>query len=112
MRSTSHGGQFPFGAVQQAEGDLQFVHGIGAGFIHARRLAGGADEHARKQIRQRRMIQPVAEHALQQIRTAQERAVGRRRAAQHQMIAAAGAGVAAIEHEFLGAQPASAAPAS
>ena len=51
------------------------------------------------------MIQPIADHAAQQIGPAQERAVGRRRAAQHEMIAAAGAGVPAVQHEFLGAQP-------
>ena len=50
------------------------------------------------------MIQPVAEHAAQQIGTAQERTVGRSGRAQHEMIAAAGAAVAPVEHEFLGAQ--------
>ncbi len=35
---------------------------------------------------------------------AQERRVGRRRAAEHEVIAAAGAGVAAVDHELLGDQ--------
>ena len=51
-------------------------------------------------------LTPVADQAAQQIGPAQERAVGRRRAAQHHVVAAAGAGVAAVEHELLGAQAA------
>ncbi len=41
----------------------------------------------------------------EQIRAAQERAVGGRGAAEHDVVAAAGAGVAAVDHEFLGAEP-------
>ena len=52
------------------------------------------------------MVVPVGHQAAQQIGPAQERAVGRRRAAEHDVIAAAGAGVSAVEHEFFGAQPA------
>ena len=88
--------------------DLEFVDRVGARLVHARRLAGRADEHAGEQIRQRRMIQPVADEALEQIGAPQERAVGRRRAAEHDVVAAAGAGVPAVEHELLGAQPAEA----
>ena len=105
MRSTSQGGQFIRSALEQAESDLQFVDRIGARLVHARSLAGGSDEHARKQVRQRRMIQPVPDHALQQIRTPQERTIGGVRAAQHDVIAAAGAGMAAVEHELFRAQP-------
>ena len=50
------------------------------------------------------MVLPIGDQALQQIGTAQERTVGRRlRRAHHNMIAAAGAGMAAVEQEFLGA---------
>ena len=51
------------------------------------------------------MVVPVAEQAAQQVGPAQERAVGRRRAAEDDVVAAAGAGVPAVEHELLGAQP-------
>ena len=51
------------------------------------------------------MILPVGDQAAQQIGPAQERAVGRRRAAEHDVVAAAGAGVPAVEHELLGAEP-------
>ncbi len=34
-----------------AHGDLEFVDGITPSFIHSRRLAGGPNEPARKQIR-------------------------------------------------------------
>ena len=51
------------------------------------------------------MVQPVADQAAQQIGAAQHRRVGGRRAADHDVIAAASAGVAAVEHELLGAEP-------
>ena len=47
--------------IELLERDLQLVDGVGAGFVHARRLARGADEHAGEQIRQRRVIEPVAD---------------------------------------------------
>ena len=50
------------------------------------------------------MIQPVSDHALEQIGTAEQRAVAGRRAAQHDVIASSGARVPAIDHEFLRAQ--------
>ena len=59
-----------------------------------------------EQVRQRRMVVPVADQAAQQVGPAQKRTVGRRRAAEHDVVAAAGAGVPAVEHELLGAQPA------
>ena len=48
---------------------------------------------------------PVQHQALQQIGTAQERRIRRRAAADHDMIAAAGAGVAAVDQEAVGAEP-------
>ena len=87
------------------ERDLQLVERIVARLVHARMLARRADEQAREQVRQRRVVVPVAEQAAQQIGPPQERAVGRRRTAEDDVIAAAGAGVAAVEHELLGAEP-------
>ena len=51
------------------------------------------------------MVLPIGDDAAQQIRAAQERAVGGLAGAEHDMVAAAGAGVAAVDHEFLGAEP-------
>ena len=50
------------------------------------------------------MVVPVADQASQQIGSSQERAVVGRGAAQHEVIAAAGAGVATVQHEFFGRQ--------
>ncbi len=47
---------------------------------------------------------PIADQAAQQVGTPQKRRITRRRAAQHEVVAAAGTGVAAIDHEFLGGQ--------
>ena len=88
-----------------AEGDLQFVERVVARLVDARRLAGRADEQAGEEIGQRRVVLPVADQAAQQVGPAQERAVGRRGAAEHDVVAAAGADMAAVEHEFFGAEP-------
>ena len=85
--------------------DLQLVEAVVAGLVEARRLAGRADEQAGEQIGQRRMALPLQHQALQQVGTAQERAVVGRRAADHDVVAAAGAGVAAVDHELVGAEP-------
>ena len=47
---------------------------------------------------------PVEHKAFQEVGPAQKRAVGRCRTADHHMVAAAGAGVAAIDHELVAAQ--------
>ncbi len=86
------------------ERDFEFVQPLDAAFVDARRLAGGADEHAGEQIRQRRVVLPVGDQAGQHIGAAQEGAVGRRRTAEGDVVAAAGAGVAAVEHELLGGE--------
>ena len=49
---------------------------------------------------------PVTDQAAQQIGPAQERAVLRSGAADHHVVAAAGAGVLPVQHEFLRAQTA------
>ena len=51
------------------------------------------------------MIEPVGDQAAQQVGAPQDRAVGRRRAAQDDVVAAAGAGMSAVQHELLGAEP-------
>ena len=48
---------------------------------------------------------PVADERFEQIRPAEEGGIGRRGPADDDVITAAGAGVAAIHHEFLRAQP-------
>ena len=50
------------------------------------------------------MTLPIEQQALEQIGPAQERAVGGIAAAEHDVIAAAGAGVAAVDHELVGAE--------
>ena len=50
------------------------------------------------------MVLPIGDDARQQVGPAQERAVGRRHAAEHDVIAAAGADMAAVQPEFLGSQ--------
>ena len=91
-------------ARQLLERDLQLVQAIVARFVHARRLAGRSDEGPRKQVRQRRVVLPVRHQASQQVGPAQQRAVGGRRAAERDVVAASGSGMAAVEHEFFGAQ--------
>ena len=61
-----------------------------------------ADEEAREQIRQRGVVVPVSDQAAQQVGPAQDRALGRSRAAEHHVIAATGTGMATVEHELLG----------
>ncbi len=51
------------------------------------------------------MSLPIENKAFEKIGPAQERTIGGRAAADHHMIAAAGAGMAAIDHEFVGAEP-------
>ena len=92
-------------ALQFGEGDLDLVDRVVARFVDPRRLAGGADEQAREQVAQRRVVVPVAHHAGQQVGPAQEGGVGHRGATEHEVVAPTGAGVAPVEHELLGRQP-------
>ena len=87
-----------------AQGDFQLVNLVVARFVHARGLAGGADEHAAEQIAQAGVVVPVQEQAGQERGAAQKRAVGGRGAAHDHVVAAAGAGVAAVGHELFGRQ--------
>src|SRR5688572_7802065 len=84
----------PCRPLERREGELELVDAVVAGLVDARRLASGTDEEAGKQVRERGAVDPVTDQAAQQIRTAQQRAVLRRGAAERQVVAAAGAGVA------------------
>jgi hypothetical protein len=86
------------------EGDLQFVERVSSSFIYPRMLAGRPDEESRKEIGKRRVILPEADQTAQQIGTPQECAVFRSEASDNYVIAAPGAGRAAIEEKFLGSQ--------
>ncbi len=86
------------------EGDLQLVERVGARLVHARALAGGADEHPREEIGKRRMILPIGDEALQHVRAAQHGAVRGGGPAERHVVAASGPGVAAVEHELLGSE--------
>ena len=92
------------GPRQLAKGQFEFVDRVVARLVHARRLAGRADEEAGEEIGQRRMVEPVADQAAQQVGPAQEGRVERRRRAEDEVVAAAGTGVAPVEHELLAAQ--------
>ncbi len=63
----------------------------------------GADEPAGEQVRQRRMTLPVGQHRHQQVGPAQQRRIRRGDAAEGDVVAAAGAAVAAVDVERLGA---------
>ena len=91
--------------IELLKGDFEFVEGVIASLIHARRLRGRADEKAAEDPAQRRMILPVGDERAEQIRTAQHGRIAGRVAANEDVVAAAGAGVASIHHELLGAEP-------
>ena len=86
------------------ERDLQLVEAFDARLVCPWRLAGGADEEPREQVAHGRVVLPEGHQTAQQVGPAQKRAVGRRGAAQGHVIAAAGAGMTAVQHEFLTAQ--------
>ncbi len=86
------------------EGDFQLVEAFVARLVDARRLAGGADEQAGEQVGECRVVLPVADQAHQQIGPSQAGRIGGRGRANRDVVAATGAGVAAVEHEFLGAE--------
>jgi hypothetical protein len=87
-----------------AEGGFDFVHRIVTCFIDARCLAGRADEHAGEQVGQAGVVVPVGDQAAQQVRAPQEGRIGGHGAAEHEVVAAAGAGVATVDHELLAGQ--------
>ena len=81
--------------------DFQFIEAVLAGLIDARGLTGRADEHAGKQIAERGMALPVEHEAFEQIGAADEGRVRKAGPTQHDMVAAARADRAAIDHEFI-----------
>ena len=99
-------GNLRAGGPQFLQRDLQFVEAFMTSFVDAGRLAGGADERAGKEIRERRVVVPIGHQARQQVGPPQKGTVGRSGPAEHQMVAAAGAGVLAIHGKFFGTQPA------
>src|ERR1700719_16967 len=86
------------------ERDLDLVQAVVPPFIDPRRLACRTEKQTGEEVRQRRMIVPVRDQASKQIRTPKEWTVCRRRATQHEVIAAASPGVASVEHELLGSE--------
>ena len=103
IRSTSQGATSCFG-LDLRERDLQFAQAVLPSLVDARMLAGRADEQAAEQVGQARMVVPEAEQRFQQIGAAQERAVRGFRGAHHDVVAAAGADMAAVEHELFRGQ--------
>ncbi len=87
-----------------AERDLELVELVLARLVEARRLAGRADEQAREQVAEARVVLPVGHQRGQKVGPAQERAVGRRLAADHDMVAAAGADLTAVDQELAGVE--------
>jgi len=87
------------------KGDLHLVKAIVAGFVDARRLAGGPDKQAGKQVGEGGMIVPVGDEAGALGRAGAGWGCRRGGTAQDDMIAPAGPRMPAIEHELLGAQP-------
>jgi hypothetical protein len=87
------------------EGDLQFIERIIARLVDARGLRGRADEQAGEEIGEGWVVMPIAQQTSQQVRSAQERGIRGRFAAEHEVIAAARARMTTIEHELLGGQP-------
>ena len=85
-----------------AHSDFKLVELVVPCFIHTWRLACRANKHAREQIAQRRVVVPVRNQAGEHFGFAQKRAVSRRCTAQHKVVTATGAGVAAIGHELFG----------
>ena len=104
-RSTSQGGHWRVRARHLRQRDLELVQAVVARLVDARRLAGRADEQAGEQERQGGVVLPVGDQAGQQVGPAQERAVGGARPADHDVVAAAGAGVAPVQHELLDREP-------
>ena len=83
---------------------FQLIKAVMAGLVNPGGLAGRADKGAGKQIRQRRVALPEQDQAFQQVGAAQKGAVVGGNATDDNMVAAAGAGVAAICHELVSAQ--------
>ncbi len=108
-RSTTHGATVPSSRVCRrdlGERDLHLVQRLRPALVGPRRLRGRADELPGEQVGQRRMTLPVGEQRDQQVGPAQQRRLGRGPAADGDVVAAAGAAVAAVDGERLGAEPA------
>ena len=95
----------PAGPGDLRERDLELMELVVARLVEPRRLARRADEQAREQIGKRGMALPVEHEAREQIGPAQERRIRGRRAADHDVVAAARAGVTAVGEELVGSEP-------
>ncbi len=84
--------------------DFQLVEGIVAGLVDARGLGGGANEEAGEEVGDRRVPLPVEDEGAQEIGTAEEGRVEGGGAADDDVVATAGAGVLAVDHELVGAE--------
>jgi hypothetical protein len=89
----------------KSERDFELVERIVPRLVDPRRLAGRPDEQAREQVAQRRVPLPVDHEALEQIGAADERRIEQALSAEHDVVAAAGADRAAVDHELVGGQP-------
>src|SRR5580704_3568777 len=74
-------------------------------FVGSRSLTCRTDKKAREEIRQRGAVVPVSYQAFEQVGSAEKRAVSRFRSSQHDVVAATGPRVPAVEHEFFGSKP-------
>jgi hypothetical protein len=75
-----------------------------AGLVDARGLGGGADEEAGEQVGQRGVVLGEGDEAGEQVGALDEGAVEQRGAAHGDVVAAAAALLAAVEHVLLGVQ--------
>ena len=90
------------------KGDLQLIERVSARLVDPRRLARRADKEAGEKITERRVTLPEKDQRFQEVRAPQKGAVIGGRAADDDMIAAAGSRMAAVDHELVGAKSAQA----
>ena len=88
------------------KGDLELVERVVARLVDARRLAGRADEQAGEEVGEARMMLPVGEKAAQQIGPAQDGLSAGVGPPMVTWLPPPVPGVAAVEHELLGAEAA------
>src|SRR5262249_13849784 len=90
---------------QRRERDVELLELGIAPLVDARMLRRRADEEAGEEVRERRVVLPVAQQAGEEFGTTEERALERVRAADDDLVAAAGADGAAVDEELLGREP-------
>ena len=102
--SHGRGGRALSGRRDLGERDLQFVKAVVARFVDARRLARRADEQAGEEIADR--LGCLSQWMTRLFSRSGRRGTGCRAASprRHDMVAAAGAGMLAVDHELVGAE--------